>query len=669
MKTIKLLNLALKNFKGIKAFELDVNGGGVRILGDNATGKTTLYDSFLWLLFGKDSNNRADFAIKTLDENGREINNLEHAVEARFWITDPNAPDEEKSKALVLKKVYKEKYTKKRGQATAEFTGHETNHYIDDVPVKKKEYEDKIKSLVNEEVFKLITSPTYFNENLKWQDRRKTLLEICGDIGLDDVVAANPQLKDLPTILQGRAVEDHKKVIAEKRKAINKELEMIPVRIDELNNSMPEKIDVTSIEAEVATIEKQLDEHATQINNIKNGAAIVDLEALAKTLEFELKQIQNELEAEATEKGFQVQTKIQEEQSNLAILKRGIDDNKQESTKVKAEIEAIDKQLPELRNEWQVVNERAFDSSHNADTCPTCNQSLPVEEVQAAHDKALSDFNLKKSAELEEINAKGKRLSGKKEGLLKRIESTEKEIEVLLPQIEAKEKAIGKLLSELDTLRTEIKNARQDERYISKTKEIENVDKQIQTLKENAQQAVSDVEKEVISLRAERAKLNEEIAKQAQIKVNQKRIAELEEQQKELATEFEQLEKELFLTEEFTRSKVELLEERINSKFKFARFKLFANQINGGLTEACETTVNGVPYGSGLNNAAKINVGLDIINTLTAHYGIQAPIFVDNAEAVTQLIDIDSQLISLVVSEQDKELRIETESESVEGVA
>lgn len=73
----------------------------------------------------------------------------------------------------------------------------------------------------------------------------------------------------------------------------------------------------------------------------------------------------------------------------------------------------------------------------------------------------------------------------------------------------------------------------------------------------------------------------------------------------------------------------------------------------------CETLYEGVPYGSGLNNAAKINVGLDIINTLSEHYGILAPIFVDNAEAVTKFINVDAQLISLVVSEKDKQLRVE----------
>lgn len=652
MKTIKLTQLKLRNFKGIKDLTLDLDGGNAHIFGDNATGKTSIYDSFLWLLFNKDSNNRADFSIKTLDEHGKEINNLEHEVEAAFYVD---------GQQLTLRKVYKEKYTKKRGQATAEFTGHETNHYIDDVPVKKKEYEDKIKSLVDEEVFKLITSPTYFNEALKWQDRRATLLEICGDIGLDDVVAANPKLKDLPTILQSRTVEDHKKVIAERRKAINKELEMIPVRIDELHNSTPEAIDVSSIDTEVAAVENQLDEHTTQVTNIKNGAAIVDKEALAKQLKLELQQIQNELENEVKEEGFKIQTKLQEEQSNLAIISRKVDDLTFQIDLRNRDVKGFDEKLVTMRQEWTDINNEQYEHKHEGDTCPTCNQDLPVEQIEEAKQKALAAFNKDKSERLERINQYGKALSDDKKTTLETIEALQKELDGLKPQIEPKEKAIKKLEEQLESQREAIRNARQDERYISKTKEIEGVDKQIQTLKENAQQAVLDIEKEISALRTKRTELNEKLAQQAQIKANKERIAELEEQQKELADEFEKLEHQLFLTEEFTRSKVELLEERINSKFKFARFKMFEEQINGGLKEVCETTFEGVPYGSGLNNAAKINVGLDIINTLTAHYGIQAPIFVDNAEAVTQLIDIDSQLISLVVSEPDKELRIEAQ--------
>lgn len=667
MKEIKLMNLTLKNFKGIKDLAIDFNGQDLKAYGDNGTGKTTLYDAFLWVLFNKDSNNRADFSIKTL-KGGKEINNLDHSVEAQFWVSDPAAQDEEKLTAVTLKKVYKEKYTRKRGAPIAEFTGHETNHYIDGVPVKKKEYDEKVSSIVDEDVFKLLTSPTFFNENIKWQDRRKTLLEVCGDIGEEDVLAFNSALNELPVILQGRTIEDHKKVIASRRAEINKELNMIPVRIDEINNSLSnEEIDVPSIEADVAVIEKQLDEHATQINNIKNGSAIIDKQALARQLEIELKEIQQELESESVEKGHKVNAKLQEEQSNVAILKRKKEDNEHKINIFNSDVKGFDARLSALREDWAKVNGREYEHTHSADgVCPTCNQNLPAEQIEEARQKAVAAFNLKKSNELEEINNTGKAISEKKVETLEQIEVLQKSNSLLEPQIVEKEKAIVKLTDELEALRNEVRDARQDEKYQVKLAEQTKAKDEIKALQENAQQAVSDIEKEVAELRSKRSELNAVVAKQAQATASKKRIAELEAQQKELATEFEELEKQLHLTEEYTRSKVELLEERINSKFKYARFKLFAEQVNGGLQEVCETTFEGVPYSSGLNNAARINVGIDIINTLTEHYGIRAPIFVDNSEAVTRLADTDSQLISLVVSEQDKQLRIETQS-SKEG--
>ncbi|KAA0944111.1 hypothetical protein FQ087_18475 [Sporosarcina sp. ANT_H38] len=655
MKQVKLMNLTLKNFKGIKKFDLGAQGVDIQVFGDNATGKTSLFDSFVWLLFNKDSNNRADFAIKTL-VSGKEINNLEHEVEAVFRID---------GSPLTLRKVYAEKWTRRRGAPVSEFSGHVTNYFIDGVPSKKGEYQDKVDSIVKEDVFKLLTSPTFFNENLKWQDRRATLLEVCGDVEEVDVLAFNSALKDLPTILKGRTIEDHRKVIAARRAEINKELDKIPVRIDEINNSLPEvNIDVPSIVREITAIEKELDENATQINNIKNGSAITGKQNELRQVEMDLEAIKRDLESESVDKGYQVQAKIQEEQSNISILKRQKEDIDHRIKMNKEEVAFLDERLVKLREEWNTYDALTF--THESEcVCPTCNQSLPETEVTAVRERALAAFNLKKSEELGRINGNGKAIADQKVDLLENIKKQSINTDAIQSEIDKKEKAVSKLSTELDALRSAVKDARQDPKYQSKLQELARLNEEIQSLKENAQESVAGVEKEVASLRTNRTELNAQIAQQAQVVASEKRIAELEEQQKELATEFEKLEGELFLTEEFIRSKVELLTEKINSKFKYARFNLFKTNINGGIEEICETTFDGVPYSSGLNNAARINVGIDIINTLTEHFGIRAPIFVDNAEAVTTLIDTDSQLISLVVSEKDKQLRIEKQADDM----
>ena len=114
---LRINKLVLQNFKGIKSLEIDAGGSNLTIYGDNATGKTTVFDAFMWLLFNKDSLGRSDFGIKTQDENGNVIHNLEHSVECELAIDNS---------ILTLRKVFTEKWTKKRGSADAEFTGHET---------------------------------------------------------------------------------------------------------------------------------------------------------------------------------------------------------------------------------------------------------------------------------------------------------------------------------------------------------------------------------------------------------------------------------------------------------------------------------------------------------------------------------------------------------------
>ena len=79
---MKLISLTLQNFKGIKGFILDADGQNSNVFGNNGTGKSTLFDAFTWLLFGKNSRDEKDFGIKTLDANGNVIPRIEHRVSA-----------------------------------------------------------------------------------------------------------------------------------------------------------------------------------------------------------------------------------------------------------------------------------------------------------------------------------------------------------------------------------------------------------------------------------------------------------------------------------------------------------------------------------------------------------------------------------------------------------
>ncbi|WP_196493800.1 AAA family ATPase [Ornithinibacillus caprae] len=643
MKQIKLLNLVLTNFKGIKQFELNAEGENVKVYGDNATGKTSLFDAFVWILFDKDSQNKKDFQIKTL-QNGKVLHKLNHEVEATFLVD---------SKKLSLKKVFSEKWTKKRGSITQEFSGHTTDYYIDGVPSKKKEYVDKVASLVDEEIFKLLTSPGYFNEQLHWKKRRDLLLEIAGDVTDEDVIQSNEKLSKLITILGDRSIEDHKKVIAAKRKEINQEMDRIPIRIDEIHRGLPDVsgLDELDLQAQIDTLGNQIEEKQQQINDIKSGGEVNKLRTQISDINLQITNVKNEHAQQGQEELYKLRSRHQEEQSNVSILQSKVRNNEQRKSMNESTIRDLEAQMDELRKQWQEQNALEFDHEANC-KCPTCEQELPQEQVT----EIATKFNRDKSRLLETINNKGTDLKKRQESIKQENVGIEAEIDKLNLQIEEKQQEIKKFESKITEAESNVQPITENPNYNKLMQERQAIEQQIVEIQESVQESVHSVQNEINPLKEQQNNLQIDLSKLEQHERSKKRIAELEEQERTLAAEFDKTEEELYLAEEFIRTKVNLLEEKINSKFKYARFNLFKENINGGLEEICETTYEGVPYSSGLNNAAKINVGLDIINTLSEHYGVQAPIFVDNAEGVSDFPEIGSQLILLVKPPRFKDL-------------
>ncbi len=671
MRKIKLINLKLTNFKGVKEFELAAEGNDLNVFGGNETGKTTLFDAFVWLLFDKNSNNAktGSFNVKTLID-GKPISKIEHSVEALLKVDGSD---------MTLKKVYKEKWTKKRGSNTEDFTGHTTDYYVNEVPSKKKEYEEAIDDLVDENVFKLLTSPTYFNESFHWKERRDLLLRIAGDITDEDVVSNDDNLAKLLDVLNGNSIEDHKKIINSKRRDINKKIEVIPVRIDEIYRGLPDLkgLDKPEIESSIASKSKEIEKLNEQINDVKNGSDVLEVKKEISDIDVKLNSVKSDHEHEQKQGLYKLQTRKSEEEANLSILRNNIKSQMEQKKLNEQLIESKQEQMTELREAYSILQDKAqeenakeFDTENC--TCPTCEQALPQDKI----DESVARFNKNKSDALEdiankqkEINEKGVALKQEVEQLKQDIEPIEKEIESITEQGKKKESDIKLLTEKIEKAESTVVPVEENKEFIELNRIKEKLEKKIDETEESIEQSVTDIRNSIAKLEQEKKELQEDLSKFTQTDQSKERIVELEEQEKVLANEYRELEHQLYLTEEFTRKKVNMLTENINNKFMYAKFNLFKENINGGLEETCETTYKGVPYGTDLNNAAKINVGLDIINTLSEFHNVQAPIFVDNAESVTDLIDVDSQLISLIVSKQDKQLRIETKSETESEVA
>ena len=642
---MKLTKLELLNFKGLTSFTLDLKGDVV-IRGDNATGKTTVFDGLCWLLFGKDSLDRADFEIKTLD-GGEPIHKVNHEVTGTFTLDEGGA--------IELKRIYREKYSSPRGGEVT-LTGHTTDYFVDGVPKKEKEYKEIVSSLVDESIFKLITNPLYFNETYSWQKRRKLLLEMCGDISDEDVIASHNELKALTDILSGHSVDDHRKVVASKKAAINKELDMLPVRIDEALRGKPEvtanpEVLRLNIDTLNADIEKLENDKAL----LQNGHSIVDKRAKLKNVQRKIMARETELQMEYKKQCSLKSNEYDAVVSEINCLTAKFEDTKRRIDDSAADINLIQGLIRELTIQRNQINADTFVADVN-DHCPTCGQKLPAEQIQDAYAKAEANYNLKKSKRLEEIEHSIKLKEQDIEGIKKRDSSLEP-VETIEALIKAKELEKKTITEEMEKLTTE-PSLNDDSEYADLKAEELMLQMAIDDDNSNHSEEIAELEIKISDNKTERMKLEQELNKFAEIKRIEARVSELEAKQAELSEEKMKLDEASYLMDEFVKAKVNMLEESINARFKLARFKMFNVMLNGNVEECCETTYKGVPYRS-MNNAARINVGLDIINALTSYYKVNAPVFIDNAEAVTEFVPVNSQTIKLIVDESKPQLTVE----------
>lgn len=647
-RIITLNRIRLNNFKGIRNAEYSFDGKNAVVYGENGTGKTTLMDAMLWVLFGKDSNNRADFGIKTLETDGTVIPNVDHEVECTFTVN---------GKPLVLRKNYREKWTKKRGSIAETFTGHETDYFIDDVPKKKSEFEAAISSIIDEKKFQLLTNPLYFNETLTWQERRQILIDLCGDVSPEDVANSNARLKPLVPKLNDMTADDLLKMAATKRKRINKEITELETRISEAHFAAAgEQIDEIKLREDRLKLSTELDLLKYSQPEDKKRKRLNELEKERNKLYNSALEIKSEFDNKKRDLIYDLDKKANEAARRYDDLEAYYDDLSREIERNNASVEDLERKQADLREEWAGLTAKyPLPDAENA-TCGTCHQKLPSEMIA----EMIERVNITRAEEKERINQTGKEYGRQIEELR---EKTAKAVKDQKESVEEKA-TFEREANEFGARRYEV--ARQkiedDDQYVSIMNEIADIDRQKEAVIAEEVAPSNDAER-IQTLTEQVAEIDEKLFSASKKKEQEDRVNELAKRKVAAGKEFEEIARLCSLAEEFIRTKVSVLESRINDKFTITKFKLFETQINGGLTETCEAVFNGVPYSGGLNNAMRINVGMDIINTLSSLYGMSAPVFVDNAESVTSLRPIRSQVIQLVVKDGQKLLKVEKEDE------
>lgn len=650
---MRLQKLTLENFQGIKNLVLDFPGGcSASIYGDNGTGKTTVYNALTWLLFDKASTGAKNFTPKTRDTNG-EIHGLTNSVAGEFIL--------DSGEVITLQKAIEENWKKKRGALKKEFSGNVTNYSINGVPVKQKDYEKAVLSYCggDSEKIKILTMPDYFAEVMKWEDRRAYLLDMCGNVSDEDVMDSDPELPELKEFLKRSddafySVDEYQKMALNTKKQLNKQLDEIPPRIDELTRTMPDTSTFipdtlkTEIQSTQTEVERLTEEKAKSSVSDKE----VEKQKRISTLEAELEKKRADYYKLTGEKSKAVHDEVASLSTELADLIKDKAFKKAEYAKLKNRLTDLNVHRDRLLKEWNETSEKMW--NRDDEICPTCGRPLDSDKVQ----ELISQFNFRKSQKLSQITAEGQRECSKDA-----IAKAESDITVFEKEIDAyndKQTELEKQISELNA---------QTSPAFEVTPEYKQLNDTITALRNDSIPQSADDEALTAQICDAKAHLKALMEQQATIEAAKRqnaRIEELQAMQKDIVKKYERNEKALRLIELFTVRKVSLLTSKINERFKSVSFQLFASQINGGLKETCEVLIpcNGrmIPY-SFANNAARINAGLEIIDTFSHAWKITMPLIVDNAESVTKLNSIGSQVIRLVVSEKDKTLRLVTEQE------
>lgn len=686
MKIIKLLKMHIQNFKGCTDRIIDFSDTTV-IKGANATGKTTIFDAFTWLLFSKDSLGSAKFDIRPLDADGNVINNLGISVEALIRMDDEE---------YALKKTQKQVWRKKRGTDTTEFQGNVNEFEINGYPESEKEFKAFISGIIDENIFNLVTNPNAFNA-LPWKEQREILMKFVGEFSDAEIAATyGDKFKALIPELRIASTDDILKKYTKAKNALNKQMVEIPARIDELSKQMV-TVDVGALEVEKAAkqtaLKKVEDELSSgtdtleKINELRRGVIEEKLK---------LSGLQNDANAELDEKRRSARKAVNNADDKVTRTEREILDAEYlKSDYIKARDRAkTDK--TRYAEEWKEWKKKTFPEFVPLDdyveplpltdkdlTCPTCGQALPedvrkqrisdhekrckkakadydarCEAHKSKYEKDKAEFEERRKQMMSDITVKGQKSADDVRAYQKQIDEQEKEISALKLRLESEKTELSKAKKDLDAIPA-YADLSGNKNYIQIEGTIRGLENEIEELrKETPDNTEAEARRDAI--RDEISDIEAQIKAADNTKVKE-RIAELEEEQKSIGQKIAEQEQMIDLTESFIRAKMNMISEKINEKFKVVRFSLFENQINGGLKETCECTVNGVPYSS-LNNGHRIIAGLDIIRSLSELYGVSAPVFIDNSEAIStgNFPDMDTQIIHLIVTD-DKELTVESE--------
>ena len=641
MKNVTIKRMHLINFKGFRDYTIDFTDR-TTISGANGKGKTTIFDGFTWVLFGKDSHNRAEFDIKTKDAKGVVFPRVPHEVTA---VLDVNG--EEVTLTRRLNEVWRRDKDSKGEEI---FKGNETERLYNGVPCSVKEWQEKIDAIIKEEIFKYTTNPHYFTAQKPYV-QRALLFKMAGGVTDAEIIESNVEFRKLFEQVGNKTLVQFEDETKSELTRVRKKLIDLPARIDERKRDEVVAEDWTALEKDIADKNAELQEvEGTITDKAKaiTAASEQRAELARKVAEAKRKQVEryNKVVGDAS-KEYRKQQQLKDGLSFQIDLCKDWEKSYDPSIKCKEQhIELLKEKREELLSEYRSINAETLTFDESQFVCPTCGRQYEASDIEDKKDEMLCRFNADKAKRLAENKDRGLDIKSQ-------IEDFERQIAELKEQKINNDKELAELQEKYNAITIDRTDddaiAEADPEYQTLTATVADLESQLSA----APTVIADMklqERKRI-LTAELDALKARLAKREQIRKNAERIAELEAQNRSLGEEEVRLKGILYNIKEFSKARSRAISDRVNGLFRYVHFQLFATQVNGEEVEVCEATFNGVPYGD-CSTGEQVVVGLDIIRAIQRHTGVSAPIFIENSEGITDypdnVLDDFRQVISLV---------------------
>lgn len=644
MKEVFLRNITIDNFKGINHFEVDIECLLTQIRGNNGTGKTSVYDAYLWLLTGKDSKGSESFKVQPVDQNNETIPKLTTTVSCRFSVDGVD---------IVFKRSLSQKWSKPKGTDKEVLKGNSTDYFIDDVPVTATAFTLKIKdTFCDSDKLRMISSVFQFF-SLPVKDARALLVQMAGD--MPDILTEESYPRLFKDIKETKSVEGSKQKALFARKK-DEELRIgIPLRIDENERKMPGhdfaalKSEAERIERRIAEIDGILQRHA----DATLFDACADLNKQLNEIRAQIEDCERSFRKEREDAVYKNKSQIESIRRKIDALSADIKTCERRSAMLDLEINEYQQNLKVCRDEWRNVNASEFKDTVDA-VCPTCGRPFDEDEVIEKRNDLIRKFNVDKVERLKEIREKGNKIS---EALTKADEQKKEIDEKVMSLKNSRAEAVteeSRAVLKLDSVPT-IENLKEaSKEYMILISKESSIKEKISIEKDKAHKSFddSDIENEKLSLKARLNDVMRMLGEESRIKEIEARRAQLENEAIEVAARLAEHDALLHEIQRYGKERINAVEEKVSGMFSIVKFQMYERNVtNDGEKEICEPLVNGVPYSGNLNYAAKVNAGIDVVNALSKWLGISMPIFIDNKESVFEIIDPIGQIITLTADE------------------